>query len=148
MRRGIDLWRETSGDFHMSEWHSYLVARLLHAGRRNDAEALLTDAERIVDQTDEKSHCAEIWRLRANILRRDGAMDEATSLLAGAINWAGRRHAKVFELRASLDLARMYLDAGRSDTAAAILKHAVALFPNETVFPDLREARDLLTACG
>ena len=145
MRRGIDLWTKDSGDFHMSEWNSYLIALLLRAGRHNDADALLADAERIVNQTDEKSHCAEIWRLRANVLGRDGAVDEAASLLTRAISWAGPRHAKVFELRASLDLARLRLDADRSDMAA--LKHAVALFPNETVFGDLLKARELLAAC-
>lgn len=89
--------------------------------------------ERIVRETDEKSHCAEVRRLRGTFLCRNGAVDRAASYLKQAIDWARQRQARVFELRASRDLARLHLDEGRRHAATVVLKRALTLFPEEPV---------------
>jgi class 3 adenylate cyclase/DNA-binding winged helix-turn-helix (wHTH) protein/tetratricopeptide (TPR) repeat protein len=146
MRRGIDIWRETSGRFHMSEWLSYMVDRLIRADCRDEADVFLREGERIVDATNERSHVAEIRRLRGNLLYRDGAVDAAVICLEQAIGWAHQQHAKVLELRARRDLARLQIGEGRPKVARVILNRALSQFPKELVFPDLDEARELLPA--
>src|SRR5262249_39746236 len=94
MCRGIDIWRETSGRFHMSEWLSYLVDRLIRVDRCDEAEKFLRDAERIVEETSERSHVADLLRLRGNLLHRGGAVDAAVICLEQAVDWASRREAK------------------------------------------------------
>jgi tetratricopeptide (TPR) repeat protein len=117
------------GQFHMSEWLSYLVDRLIRAGRLDEADVSLRDGERIIDETEERSHLAELRRLRGNLLHKGGAVDTAVSRLEQAIDWAGQRHAKVFELRARRDLARLYIDESKPRIASAVLNHALSLFP-------------------
>ena len=147
MCRGIDIWRETSGRFHMSEWLSYLVDRLIRVDRCDEAEKFLRDAERIVEETSERSYVADLLRLRGNLLYRGGALDAAVICLEQAVDWASRREAKALELRARRDLARLHIHEGRLKVASAILNHALSLFPQELNFLDLTEARDLLPAC-
>ena len=131
----------------MSEWLSYLVDALIRMDRCDEADMFLRDAERIVDETNERSHVADLRRLRGNLLHRDGAVDAAVISLEQAIDWASQRHAKVFELRARRDLARLHIDEGRPKAASVVLNHALSLFSKELVFFDLTEARDLLPAC-
>ncbi len=148
MCRGIDVWRETSGRFHLSEWLSYLVDRLIRADRRDEADTFLLEGERIVDETTERSHVADLRRLRGNMLYRDGAVHAAAICLEQAIDCASRQHAKVLELRARRDLARLHIGEGRPKVAGEVLNHALSLFPKELVFPDLLETRELLRACA
>jgi hypothetical protein len=52
--------------------------------------------------------------------------------------------ARVFELRARRDLARIYIRDGKADAAGALLKGGISLFAKELSFPDLQESRNLL----
>jgi DNA-binding winged helix-turn-helix (wHTH) protein/tetratricopeptide (TPR) repeat protein len=144
MYRGTNIWQETSGNFHMSEWLSYLVDRLWRFGRLEEADRMLRDAERIVEQTEEKSHLAELRRLRGNILYRSGSVAEAQLRLDEAIAWSRERKAKMFELRALRDLAQIKMREGKADHAAALLKRGLTLFADGPVFSELREATQLL----
>jgi class 3 adenylate cyclase/tetratricopeptide (TPR) repeat protein len=146
MFRGRDIWRATSGNFHMSEWLSDLIDRLLRADRRDEAEAVLREAECIASDTEEKSHLAELWRLRGITLFRDGVIDKAAGYLRRAIDWANEHEAKVFELRARRDLARFYFEKRSREMAVEILKPALDAFPGEPIFTDLRESQALITA--
>jgi tetratricopeptide (TPR) repeat protein len=141
---GIGMWRETSGTFHMSEWLSYLVDQLWRLNRLDEADTVLREAEQIVESTEEKSHLGELQRLRGNLLYRSGAVDDATSQLGQAIKWSREREARVFELRATRDLARIYICNGKKDAASKLLRHGVSLFSEELVFPDLHETYELL----
>jgi class 3 adenylate cyclase/tetratricopeptide (TPR) repeat protein len=142
MIRGCDIWRETSGNFHMSGHLSDLVDCLLRANRSDEAEAVLREAEGIASETEERSHLAELWRLRGMVLLlfRDG------DYFRRAIDWSRERQAGVFELRARRDLARLYFANGSRDMAIDILNPALGAFPGEPIFTDLRESQALMTA--
>jgi DNA-binding winged helix-turn-helix (wHTH) protein/tetratricopeptide (TPR) repeat protein len=139
---GTNMWRETSGTFHMTEWLSYLIDRLWQDGRLVEAETALLEAEQIAEGTEEKYQVAELRRLRGNIVCRTD-IGRAEVYLAEAIRWSRDRKAKVFELRARRDLARIYINIGRAEAAAALLKDGLSLFPESLIFSDLSEARQL-----
>jgi tetratricopeptide (TPR) repeat protein len=142
MRLGADIWRETSGNFHMSEWLSYFVDRLWQLGRLDEADAVLREAEQIVETTEEQSHLGELRRLRGNLLRRRD-VNRAESCLKEAIEWSRERDAKILELRASRDLAQIYISAGNKNAATTLLKRGLALFSEKLNFPELREIRQV-----
>jgi DNA-binding winged helix-turn-helix (wHTH) protein/tetratricopeptide (TPR) repeat protein len=144
MYLGTGMWRETSGTFHMSEWLSYLVDQLWRLDRLDEAATVLREAEKIADGTEEKSHLGELRRLRGNLLYRSGAIAGAKSQLAQAIKWSRDREAKVFELRATRDLARIHVRTGKKDAASKLLRHGVSLFSDQLEFPDLYEVYELL----
>jgi DNA-binding winged helix-turn-helix (wHTH) protein/tetratricopeptide (TPR) repeat protein len=144
MYMGADMWHRTSGNFHMSEWLSYLADCLWRLDRLAEAETVLRQAERIVEGTDEKSHLAEVLRLRGNLLLCNGAVECAEMCLVKATEWSREREAKVFELRARRDLARIHIRDGKVETARELLKGGISLFADDLAFPDLQESRELL----
>jgi hypothetical protein len=69
---------------------------------------VLTDALAFVERTGERFHEAELWRLRAQALRRSGAGDaETEAALERALASARRTNAKSLELRAEKALAEL-----------------------------------------
>jgi len=143
---GAGMWQQTSGNFHMSEWLSCLADGLWRLGHLTEADTALREAERVAEATDEKSHAGDLLRLRGNLLHH-GTAEGAETCLAQAIEWSREREAKVFELRARRDLARVYIRDGRKDAAGALLTAGIALFATDLSFPDLQEARSLLQSC-
>jgi tetratricopeptide (TPR) repeat protein len=136
MYSGADMWHQTSGNFHMSEWLSYLVDFLWRLDRLAEADTVLCKAEQIIEGTDEKSHLGEILRLRGNLLHCNGTIDRAETCLVKAIEWSRQREAKVFELRARRDLARIYIRDGKADAASALLKGGLSL-SSPKIWPSL-----------
>jgi hypothetical protein len=84
----------------------------------------------------------ELRRLRGNLLRRRD-VNRAESCLKEAIEWSRERDAKILELRASRDLAQIYISAGNKNAATTLLKRGLALFSEKLNFPELREIRQV-----
>lgn len=109
MREGGDGHRATGTQLGASVWAGgWLAEGLLHAGRVDEALQVLTDALAFVERTGERFHEAELWRLRAEALRRSGADEaEAEAALERALASARQTNAKSLELRAEAALAAL-----------------------------------------
>ena len=89
---------------------------------------------------------AELWRLRAALLRQEGAAEtEAESALSRALDIARRQGAKSLELRAAIDLARLWSGQSRRGEARELLAGIYEGFTEGFDTGDLRAARDLLS---
>ena len=89
-----------------------------------------------------------MYRCRGEILLK---LDPANTAPAedaflAAIAIAQQQKARSFELRAALDLARLYDSTSRSADAHAVLASALKGFLPTTEFPAIAEAQTLLTA--
>jgi hypothetical protein len=86
--------------------------------------------------------------LRGEILLKrypaNTASAEEAFLIAIAI--AQQQKARSFELRAALDLARVYNSTSRSAAAHALLASALTGFSPTPEFPEIAEAQTLLSA--
>ena len=118
---------------------------------QGDSEGALTRIEQaltLAGETGERWSDAFLHRLRAEILfKRDPANTasaEDTFLTAIAI--AQQQKARSFELRAALDLARLYNSTSRSAAAHALLAPALEAFSPTPEFPEIEEAQALLAA--
>ena len=91
---------------------------------------------------------AFLHRLRGEILlKRDPANTAlAEEALRATIAIAQQQKARSFELRAALDLARLYSSTSRSADAHALLASALEGFSPTPEFPEIAEAQTLLTA--
>ena len=90
---------------------------------------------------------AELVR-RRGLLFRDRDPATAETLFLEAIDIARRQQAKLWELRGSSSLARLWAEAGRSVEAGALLAPVHAWYTEGYDIPDLKEARELLKALG
>jgi predicted ATPase len=116
-----------------------------------DFDAALRSIETaIIEQDGQHFWDSEAHRIRANItLKRDPA-DSATAeaSLQTAISTARRQHARSFELRAALDLSKMFHAVGRNADAHAVLAPALEGFAPTPEMPEIAEALALMQRLG
>ena len=97
---------------------------------------------------DQRSHLAEVLRLKGWILMRRGRGDEAETPLREAIDWARQQQAKSWELRASTTLAELLVERGHRNAARAQLAPIYNWFTEGFDTHDLKAARRLLDSLG
>ena len=126
----------------------YHLARLAGtceiAEQTEDAATLLDDAVLIVERTGERWFAAELNRLKGQLMLRQGHSDAAEELYRKALSIAEEQEAKLWELRASVSLARLRRDQGRRAEARNLLAPVYGWFTEGFDTPDLKEARVLL----
>ena len=118
---------------------------------QDDAEGALTridEALALADETGEHWSDAFLHCLSGKILlKRDPAnMTPAEDALLTAVAIAQQQKARSFELRAALDLARLYNSTSRAADAYALLSCALKGFSPTPEFPEIAEAQTLLSA--
>ena len=102
------------------------------------------EATRQIEATEEHSTAAELHRLRGELLIAVGDPMAAEVSFRQAIAVAGRQNAKLWELRAALDLARLWRDQGKRDEARELLAPVYGWFTEGFDTLDLKDAKTLL----
>jgi len=87
---------------------------------------------------------AELHRLRGELLRSQRDDTEAEVELHRALEIARAQQARMWELRATLSLCRLWRDQGRRAEAHQALADIYGWFTEGFDTPDLREAKALL----
>ncbi len=120
------------------------------AGDVTGAEAALQEAFAFVEQSGERFWLAELHRLDGQLaLKRpepDRARAEACFLKA--IDIARSQEARLLELRAATDLARLWRDTGSPNDPRALLEPILAAIEGGETTRDVRNARALLAEIG
>lgn len=133
-------------------WGPYLRALVADArAREGDPEsglALIDEALADVDLRGERSHAAEILRLRAEILALMGRRDEALDVAALALEQALSQQAMSWALRAAMTLARFHVSNGDLAMARNVLAPIYGRFTEGHGTHDLIEAKRLLDELG
>ena len=115
---------------------------------RNENEAALEVIDHglsIVNRNGERFFEAELYRLKARVLRARGAPDaEAEALLDQALRTARDQQARALELRAAIDLARLWTGQGKRTEARDLLESIYGRFSEGFDTPDLKEAKAVL----
>jgi predicted ATPase len=148
--RGLENWKARGGHSRVP----YLKAALAEAvALRGDLDAALGLIDECLEQIarpgwQEKSHLAEVLRLKGWMLLRDGRPEEAEQPLRAAIDWSRQQQARSWELRASTTLAELWLMSGRREDARGLLAPVYGWFTEGLDTHDLRAARELLQQVG
>ena len=116
------------------------------AGDADRALEVLGEALEQVEQTDQRVYEAELHRLKGAVLlaRTPSPTGEAEACLRRALAVAEGQKARLWELRAATDLARLWQAQGRPREARALLEPVYAWFTEGFDTPDLKEAKALL----
>jgi tetratricopeptide (TPR) repeat protein len=129
-------------------WIWYLRAlraeALALAGDLEGAWILIEESLVRIEASEERSHYAEVLRLRGWILILRGEPDQAEATLRKAIAVARDQQAKSWELRAATTLARLLASRGASAEALAVLAPVHDWFTEGRHTKDLKEAAQLL----
>jgi predicted ATPase len=87
---------------------------------------------------------AELLRVRGELLGLRGEQRAAEERLRAALQLARGQSARLFELRAARELARLMHATGRDDEAGALLRPVYDTFSDCLDAPDLQRAADVL----
>jgi tetratricopeptide (TPR) repeat protein len=105
----------------------------------------LAKGGRIVKATDERWAEAELlYRVPGDLLNTAGDQSAAEQHYRQAIAIAERQRAKLFQLRASVSLARLWHDQGKRSEARDLLGPIYNWFTEGFDVPDLKDAKALL----
>jgi predicted ATPase len=124
-----------------------LALALAETGQLQDAVGLLNEAVSMVGNTNERWFEAELHRCKGKLLLLHGTdetTEQAENCLLHALDIARRQQAKLWELRAASDLARLWRDQNRWQQAQQLLAPVYDWFSEGLDSSDLIQARALL----
>ena len=147
---GISEMRRSISDPMVGGFYLVMLVALAETcgknGRAEEGLDLVAAALATAEQTGSRTVEAELHRLKGELLvlrdRRNVA--KAEHCLRTAIDVARRQSARLFELRATVSLARLLRDTNRRDEARAMLAEIYNWFTEGFDTADLKDAKALL----
>ena len=127
---------------------AYLAEAYAKAGRTEEGLRCVDEELALMDKTAERYYEAEFYRLKG-VLLLSQPLDhqaEAEACFRHAMTIAHRQHAKSWELRAAMSLARLWQQQGKRKEAYELLDPVYHWFTEGFDTADLQEARALLEA--
>jgi predicted ATPase len=129
-------------------WYLALLAGA-HGIVGQTAEGLdaIAEALALVASTNERFYEAEIYRVKGELLLKEGGLDSAAEAEASfrqALDVAQAQRAKSWELRAAMSLARLWAEQGERGKARDLLAPVYRWFTEGFDTADLQDAKALL----
>jgi hypothetical protein len=148
LRQMLHVYQLTGTGSFLAADLCYLAEAYLSAGQP-DSSLQAASAAFETSQRGERFHLAEILRLKALALRElDPDSVEPAKVLIESIEVARQQDARAFELRSAAALVRLQPPGVAAADARAFLRRAVEAFPAVSEWPELEEARLLLSSAA
>jgi class 3 adenylate cyclase/predicted ATPase len=146
LRHGIEAWRATGAELYMPYHLALLSEAEAKGGQSTEALSRLAEALARATRTGEGWFDAELHRLKGRVLSslHGGDPAEAEGCFRQALEVARGQGARMWELRAAADLARLLAAKGERAEARDLLAPIYGWFTEGFDTPDLREAEALL----
>ncbi|MEM7343525.1 MAG: adenylate/guanylate cyclase domain-containing protein [Chloroflexota bacterium] len=146
LHQGLALYESTGAALDRSHFLALLAEAHYHANQPELGLTVLEEATTITTKLKkEHTYEAELYRLQGNLLLQQGQpVKEAEACFQRAIALAVRQEAKMLELRAVMDLCRLWAAQGRSTEAHLMLAETCEWFLEGFETNDLKEAETLL----
>jgi tetratricopeptide (TPR) repeat protein len=135
---GIALYRSTGSTAWMPWYLSNLARAHADLHQFHDAWRCITDAMTAVEVTQERWWEAEVQNAAGEIAVKESDAAQAEAYFERALAIARKQHAKSFELRAAMSIARLWCDQGKRQQArdlrfnTPVLKDAKSLLDQLT----------------
>jgi Tetratricopeptide repeat len=124
---------------------TWLAQACTELGQIADAHNYLAEAATLIKTNDERLFEAELLhRVPGDLLNAVGNQAAAEQHYRRAIVVAERQNAKLFQLRASVSLARLWRDQGNREKARDLLRPIYNWFTEGFDAPDLKDGKALL----
>jgi DNA-binding SARP family transcriptional activator/tetratricopeptide (TPR) repeat protein len=145
MQEGLDIVRGA-----MSGIEAYFLGMLceacFHLGRWEESLSALNQTLDVMNAKDDRFLQSEALRLKGECLLKISAanMEEAEACFSQALSISRRQEAKSLELRATVSMARLWLQQGKQEEARQSLEDIYCRFTEGFCSPDLQEVTELL----
>ncbi len=148
MREGITELRAIGTVFSLPSFFPALASAYAQCGKLDEGLQAVEEGLAMAHRGGDQFSLPEIHRVKASLLLARSADDRAAveAAFADAIEVARTQGARLLELRAATDLARLHGESGERDAARALLTPRYEAFTEGFDTPDLKDARALLDA--
>src|SRR5262249_8768544 len=141
LTKGLSLCRATGAVTSTPRALMLLTEAYARLGRTVEGLNCLDEAAQLIETTHERYSEAELHRLRGLLLLARGDRTGAEQSYHQAYTVAKQQSAKVFELRATTSLARLWCDQGKRTEARELLAPVYGWFTEGFDTRDLKEAK-------
>jgi tetratricopeptide (TPR) repeat protein len=150
LKAGIVFWETIGGRLCMPIWNAFLAEGMALTGDIDNALQLLDEQIAQIERPgwEERLYYAEILRLKGWVLSLKGDLDGAERNLLASLDWARCQRAKMWELRTSTTLARLWQSQGKRQDAYELLAPVYSWFTEGFDTRDLLNAKSLLAELG
>jgi class 3 adenylate cyclase/tetratricopeptide (TPR) repeat protein len=150
LKAALTFWDARGGKGGSPTRKAFLAEGMALAGDLDNALQLLDEQIAQIERPgwEERLHYAEILRLKGWILSLTGDLESAEREFLASLDWARRQQAKMWELRTSTSLARLWESQGKRQDAYELLAPVYGWFTEGFDTKDLQEAKSLLAALG
>src|SRR5262249_47474511 len=147
IRQGLAAFDATGAVMGRSYYLALLAEAYGKAGQPEEGLAVLAEAINQVQKTGERYWEAELYRLKGELSLKSGARSpesEAEPCFLKAIEIAQRQQVRSLELRATMSLARLWQQQGKTKEAHEMLSEVYSWFTEGFETKDLQEAKALI----
>ncbi len=146
IRQGLQDYQAIRGELGLPHTLSLLADAYRRDGQVEEGLKVMDEAMEALDRTGERIWEPEAYRLRAELFLQRAVPDAAQAEhdLLTALEAARRMSAKTLELRAALDLSRLWQQQGKQPEAHQVLSTVSEAFTEGADTVDLQAARALL----
>ncbi len=156
MQQSIELFRNTGAELGAAYFAGLLAETLGRTGQPDSGLIAMNAAFDLIERTEDRWCAAELHRLNGELwLQIDptstsvlglNTASEAEICFQMAITVARQQQAKLWELRATMSLCRLWQQQGKAADARPLLAAIYAWFREGLALPDLAAAKALLAA--
>ncbi len=147
---GLAAYRSTGSTNWVPLHLSYLAKAYSELEKFNEAWICIGEAVRTVETTRERWCEAEVNRIAGDVALKSPELNaaKAQEYFERALSVARQQHAKSWELRTAMSLARLWRDQGKMREARELLAPVYGWFTEGFDTLDLKEAKALLEDLG
>ena len=144
IRRGLDAWQTLGSALAVPWFLGELADGLVALERCDEALEIVNDALHQSERTGERQFAAELYRIAGAALIAQAKVAEAEDHFRRAIQVAKTQGARIWELRATANLARLVDVQDKRAEASGMLAEIYGCFTEGFDIPDLKDAKALL----
>ena len=146
LKSGIAFWEATGGKARSPTHKAFLAEGMALTGDVDNALDLIDELIVQIERPgwEERIHYAEILRLKGWMLSLKGDLEGAERNFLASLDWARRQRARMWELRTSTSLARLWQSQGKRHEAYGLLAPVYGWFTEGFDTKDFLEAKALL----
>jgi class 3 adenylate cyclase/tetratricopeptide (TPR) repeat protein len=146
LRAGIAAWDAAGGKSQLPAMNAFLAEAMALTGDLDNALQLIEEQIVQIERPgwEERVFYAEILRLKGWMLLLKGDLEGAERNFLASLDWARRQQAKMWELRTSTSLARLWQSQGKRRDAYELLAPVYGWFTEGFDTKDLLDAKLLL----
>jgi class 3 adenylate cyclase/tetratricopeptide (TPR) repeat protein len=146
LKAGMAVWEASGGKLRVPTLKALLAEGMAQIGDVAHALHLIDEVTTQIERPgwEERLHYAEILRLKGWMLSLKGDLEGAERNFLASLHWARRQQAKMWELRTSTNLARLWQSQGKRQEAYELLAAVYSWFTEGFDTTDLQDAKALL----